>query len=163
MPCLIHSLAVFSAMADHFYQFTYHSPITKPTTTSQSSLLRKFQAHVITSPKLFGLYALLITGAISLFLSGLTFVLVGTVLGLIILMPLIILSSPIWFPAFTVLFIVIVGFFSLCVFGIIVVLAVFSLMYRYFRGPSYSDQTVWTTHNTARRDMLKYGREYVWY
>ncbi|CAL0327754.1 unnamed protein product [Lupinus luteus] len=164
MPYLIHTLTVSSAsMADHYYQFTYHTPITKPTTTLQSSLLRKFQAHISTSPKLFGLYTLVITGAISLLLSGLTFILIGTILGLTILMPLIILSSPIWVPAFTVLFFVIAGFLSLCVFGVVVVVAVFSLMCRYFRGSSYTDQTVWTTHKLAPRAMSEYGREYVSY
>ncbi|RHN74176.1 putative oleosin [Medicago truncatula] len=118
-------------MADHYYSI---QPLTlkppKPTTNSSSSspLLRK---HVSNSTQLFGLFTLFIVCTISLFLTCLTFVV--TIMGFILFAPMIILLSPILVPVFAVLFVFIVGFLFTCGFGI-VVLAMLSWIFRYFKG-----------------------------
>ncbi|XP_004488373.1 oleosin-like [Cicer arietinum] len=117
-------------MADNYYPTQAQKP--KPTTitiaTSASSLLRN---HVSNSTQLFGLLTLLITWAISLVLTGLTVII--TIMGLIFFAPVIILLSPIWVPSFAILFVFTVGFLSTCGFGIVVV-AILTWMFRYFRG-----------------------------
>ena len=130
------SFATFSAttttMADHHHHPTSLSQTqTTPRTTTSSSLLRKLRHHVANSNQLFGVLTLLITGSILLLLTGLT--IVGSVLGLILFAPLIIVTSPIWIPLCAVLFLVTAMFLSMCGFGI-VVLAVLTWMYRYFKG-----------------------------
>lgn len=122
-------------MADHHHpnptQITRH--------TASSSLLRKLRFHVSNSGQLFGVLTLLITWSILLLLTGLT--VIGIFLGLILFAPLIIITSPIWVPLFTVLFLVTAMFLSMCGFGL-VVLAVMTWMYRYFKGhhPPGSDR-----------------------
>ncbi|KAK7327639.1 hypothetical protein VNO77_21723 [Canavalia gladiata] len=106
-------------------------PTTTTTTTTSSSLLPKLREHVSNSGQLFGVLTLLITGTILLFLTGLT--VVGTILGLILFLPLIILTSPIWVPIFIVFFLATAVFLSMCGFAVVVV-AVLTWMYRYFRG-----------------------------
>ncbi|GAU49895.1 hypothetical protein TSUD_281800 [Trifolium subterraneum] len=115
-------------MADH-YSIQFQTPKLIATTGSASPpLLRN---NVSNSTQLFGLLTLLIISTISLILTGLTLVII--IMGLIFFSPLIILLSPIWVPVFTILFVFTVMFLSTCGFGIVVV-AMLSWMFRYFRG-----------------------------
>ncbi|XP_061363471.1 oleosin-like [Gastrolobium bilobum] len=122
-------------MAEHYPSLTLTQTPTRPTTTTttttSASLHRKLQEQVSNSTQLFGLLTLLVTGAILLLLTGIT--VAATILGLIFFTPLIIVTSPIWVPAFAIFFLFTAGFLSMCGFGVVVV-AVFSWMYRYFRG-----------------------------
>ncbi|KAF3969139.1 hypothetical protein CMV_007030 [Castanea mollissima] len=78
-------------------------------------------------------------GSILLLLTGLT--VTATVLCIIFFTPLILFTSPIWFPIGAFLFVVTAGFMSLCGFGVALV-AGLSWIYRYFRGmhPPGSDR-----------------------
>ncbi|XP_019189655.1 PREDICTED: oleosin 1-like [Ipomoea nil] len=106
-----------------------------------ASFLRRFQDHAYApnSSQLFGFFTLVVSGGILLFLTGLT--LTATILGLIFFTPLILISSPLWIPIGTVLFIAIAGLLSVCTFGIAVILTL-SWLYRYYRGfhPPGSDR-----------------------
>lgn len=62
-----------------------------------AGLLRRLHDHAPSSTQFIGFLALLDSGAILLFFSGVT--LTAAVLGLILLSPVIILTSPIWAPA----------------------------------------------------------------
>ncbi|KAF8389808.1 hypothetical protein HHK36_024327 [Tetracentron sinense] len=92
--------------------------------------------------------------------------LTATVLSLIFFTPLIILSSPIWVPAGTVLFIAIAGFLSMSGFGV-AVLAGMSWMYKYFRGwhPPGSDRVDYARTRIAdtASHVKDYAREYGGY
>ena len=72
--------------------------------STTSAFLRKIKDHAPT---------LLISGSILLLLSGLT--VTATVLCIIFFSPLILFTSPIWFPIGAFLFVVTAGFMSLCV------------------------------------------------
>jgi len=120
-------------MADHYYSIQPLTlkppkPTTIATTSSSSSLPRN---RVSNSTQLFGLLTLLIISTISLLLTCLTFVV--TIMGFILFAPLIILLSPILVPVFAILFVFTVGFLFTCGFGI-VVLAMMSWIFRYFKG-----------------------------
>ncbi|KAE8729897.1 hypothetical protein F3Y22_tig00003041pilonHSYRG00053 [Hibiscus syriacus] len=56
-----------------------------------------------------------------------------SILGFIFFMPLILVSSPVWFPIGAVLFVSITGFLSACSFEAVIV-AVLLLLYRYVNG-----------------------------
>ncbi|KAJ6977154.1 oleosin 1 [Populus alba x Populus x berolinensis] len=91
-------------------------PTTTPTTHSGSTFLRKLQLHIgSNSSQLVGLLTLIISGSVLLLLTGIT--VTGSVLGLTLLTPLIIISSPIWIPMGIVLFFVVAGLLSFCGFG----------------------------------------------
>ncbi|XP_023884970.2 oleosin G [Quercus suber] len=90
--------------------------------STTSAFLRKIKEHAPT---------LLISGSILLLLTGL--IVTATVLCIIFFSPLILFTSPIWFPIGAFLFVVTAGFMSLCGFGGAVV-AGLSWIYRYFRG-----------------------------
>ena len=98
--------------------------------STTSAFLRKIKDHAPT---------LLISGSILLLLTGLT--VTATVLCIIFFSPLILFTSPIWFPIGAFLFVVAAGFMSLCGFGVALV-AGLSWIYRYFRGmhPPGSDR-----------------------
>ncbi|KAI4344044.1 hypothetical protein L6164_011319 [Bauhinia variegata] len=135
---------------------------TRPTTSS--TFLRKLQEHAPNSTQLVGLLTFLITGAILLVLTGIT--VAGTILGLVFIMPLIIVSSPLWVPVGTVLFIAAAGFLIVCGFGVVAV-AASSWMYRYFRGlhPPGSDRIDYARsriYDTASH-VKDYAREYGGY
>ncbi|KAL4627828.1 hypothetical protein ACB092_05G193600 [Castanea dentata] len=101
--------------------------------STTSAFLRKLKDYAPNSSQLVGLLTLLIpAGSILLLL---------TVLCIIFFSPLILFTSPIWFPIGTFLFVVTVGFMSLCGFGVALV-AGLSWLYRYFRGmhPPGSDR-----------------------
>ena len=90
----------------------------------------------------------------------------GAILGLIFFLPLIILSSPVWVPAGTLVFIVTAGFLSVCGFGVALVAAL-SWMYRYFRGlhPPGSDRVDYARtriYDTASH-VKDYARDYRGY
>ncbi|KAJ1394700.1 Oleosin [Sesbania bispinosa] len=144
------------------------NPTSAQTTRSPSStsaaFLRRLQEHAPNSTQLAGLLTLLVTGAILLLLTGLT--VAATVLALIFFSPLIIVSSPIWVPAGTFLFLLTTGFLSMCGFGIVLV-AVLSWMYRYSRGlhPPGSDRVDYARsriYDTATH-VKDYAREYGGY
>ncbi|XP_061365202.1 oleosin G [Gastrolobium bilobum] len=135
---------------------------TRPTTSA--AFLRKLQEHSPNSTQLAGLLTLLVTGSILLLLTGLT--VAGTIMGLIFFSPLIIVSSPIWVPAGTLLFLATAGFLSMCGFGLVLVASV-SWMYRYFRGlhPPGSDRVDYARnriYDTASH-VKDYAREYGGY
>lgn len=125
------------------------------------SFVHKLQVHSPNSTQLIGFMTLVISSGILLLLTGMT--LTVTVLGLIFFMPLILISSPIWVPAGTIIFIVVAGFLSFLGFGIAAVVAI-SWLYRYFRGfhPPGSDRVDYARSritNTASH-MKDYAREY---
>ncbi|KAF8399174.1 hypothetical protein HHK36_015039 [Tetracentron sinense] len=128
------------------------------------TFLRRLNVHAPNSTQLLGILTLIISGGILLVLTGLT--LTATVLGLIFFTPLILLSSPIWVPVGTVLFVAIAGFLSMCGFGV-AVLAGLSWMYKYFRGwhPPGSDRVDYARSRIADTTghMKDYAREYGGY
>ncbi|XP_044467146.1 oleosin G-like [Mangifera indica] len=129
-----------------------------------NSFLLKFQAHAPNSAQLIGFLTLFISGSILLLLTGLT--VAATVLGLILFAPLLIISSPIWVPIGTFLFLTVAGFLSICGFGVAIV-AGLSWMYRYFRGlhPPGSDRVDYARsriYDTASH-VKDYAREYGGY
>ncbi|KAL9334980.1 hypothetical protein Peur_072161 [Populus x canadensis] len=140
-------------------------PTTTPTTHNDSTFLRKLQVHIgSNSSQLVGLLTLIISGSILLLLTVIT--VTGSVLGLTLLTPLIIISSPIWIPIGIVLFFVVAGFLSFCGFGLAVV-AGLSWVYKYFRGlnPPGSDQVDYARnriYDTASH-VKDYAREYGGY
>ncbi|KAB1212677.1 Oleosin 16 kDa [Morella rubra] len=103
------------------------------------TFLRKLQDHAPNSTQLIGLLTFLVSGSILLLLTGLT--VTATALGLIVFAPLILLTSPIWLPVATFLFVCTAAFLTVCGFGVAMV-AAFSWMYRYFSGmnPPGSDR-----------------------
>ncbi|AES91280.1 putative oleosin [Medicago truncatula] len=130
------------------------------------TFLRKLQdnLHSPNSTQLAGLLTLLVTGSIFLLLTGLT--VAATVVSLIFFSPLIIVSSPIWVPAGTFLFLLAAGFLSMCGFGVVAV-AASSWFYRYFRGlhPPGSDRVDYARnrlYDTASH-VKDYAREYGGY
>ncbi|XP_027121374.1 oleosin G-like [Coffea arabica] len=140
----------------------------RPTTTSTAGattlFLRKMHEHAPNSTQLIGFLTLVISGGILLLLTGLT--LTATVLGLIFFAPLIIISSPIWVPAGSILFVIIAGLLSFFGFGV-AAMAAFSWLYRYFRGfhPPGSDRVDYARSriaNTASQ-VKDYAREYGGY
>lgn len=150
-------------MADSLASSVHNQRATAPPFNS-STFLQTLHEHAPNSIQLIGLLTLLITGSILLLLSGLT--VAGAVLGLIFFAPLIVVSCPIWVPVGTVLFIVVAGFLSMCGFGVVVI-AVFSWMYRYFQGlqPPGSYQIDYARnriYDTASH-VKDYAREYGGY
>ncbi|OIV99952.1 hypothetical protein TanjilG_26290 [Lupinus angustifolius] len=130
----------------------------RPTTPT---FLYKLQYHAPNSTQLASLFTLTLTGAIFLLLT-----VAGAVLSLILFSPLIIVSSPIWVPAGTILFVVVTSFLSMVGFGIAAVAAL-SWMYRYYRGlhPLGSDRFDYARHriyDTASH-VKDYAREYGGY
>ncbi|KAK7330208.1 hypothetical protein VNO77_24395 [Canavalia gladiata] len=129
-----------------------------------AAFLQKLQDHAPNSTQLAGIFTLMITGFIFFLLTGLS--VAGAILGLIVFMPFIIVSSPIWIPAGTFLFFLIAGFFSMCGFGVAFVAAL-SWIYRYFRGlhPPGSDRVDYARsriYDTATH-VKDYAREYGGY
>ncbi|KAK7304199.1 hypothetical protein RJT34_15318 [Clitoria ternatea] len=124
-------------MVDHYPSLPQTQTTTRP--SFSSSLLRKLRERVSTSNQLLGIFTLLITGAILLFLTGLT--IIAAILGLIIFLPIIIVLSPIWVPICAVVFIITTTFLSMCGFGVVAV-AMLTWTHRYFRGlnPTGSDR-----------------------
>ncbi|XP_010262686.1 PREDICTED: oleosin 1-like [Nelumbo nucifera] len=134
------------------------------TSSGCETFLRRLQDHAPNSTQLVGFLTLVISGGILLLLTGLT--LTATVLGLIFFTPLIVISSPIWVPAGTILFVSIAGLLSMCGFGV-AVLAGASWLYKYFRGwhPPGSDRVDYARSRIAdtANHMKDYAREYGGY
>ncbi|OAY50224.1 oleosin [Manihot esculenta] len=110
---------------------TQQRPSRPAATNNASIFLRKLQAHAPNSTQLVGFLTFLISASILLLLTGITVTV--SVLGLIFFAPLIILSSPIWFPVGIILFLSVAGFLSICGVGVAVVGGL-AWMYRYYRG-----------------------------
>ncbi|XP_073158482.1 oleosin G-like [Henckelia pumila] len=132
--------------------------------TSVASLIHKLRQHAPNSTQLVGFATLLISGGILLLLTGLT--LTAALLGLIFFAPMILLSSPIWVPLGTLLFIAIAGFLSFFGFGVAAAATV-SWLYRYFRGfhPPGSDRVDYARTRIAdtASHVKDYAREYGGY
>ncbi|KAJ6293642.1 hypothetical protein OIU76_021826 [Salix suchowensis] len=152
-------------MADRAPTQRARGSTTTPTTNNGSTFLRKLQTHIgSNSTQLVGFLTLIISGSILLLFTGIT--IIGAVLGLIFFTPLIIVSSPIWFPIAIVFFFAVAEFLSLCGFGL-TFMAGLSWMYRYFRGlnPPGSDQVDYARnriYDTASH-VKDYAREYGGY
>ncbi|KAE8736479.1 protein FON2 SPARE1-like [Hibiscus syriacus] len=131
------------------------SPRPNPTATT---FLQRIQAHAPNSAQL----PLFVTASILLIFTGVTVTVAS--LGFILLMPLILISSPIWFPVGSVLLIVSAGFFSACGFGVLSV-AGLCWMFRYFRGmhPPGSDRVdyarsrIYDTASHVKDYAIEYG------
>ncbi|KAG4172303.1 hypothetical protein ERO13_A12G265200v2 [Gossypium hirsutum] len=129
-----------------------------PTAPALSTFLQRIQAHSPHSAQL----PLFITALILLLLTGLT--LTVTSLGFIFFMPLIIISSPIWFPIGAVVSIVFAGFASVCGFGVLSVVG-FCWMYRYFKGMhppgwdrvDYARSRIYDTASHVKDYAMEYG------
>ncbi|KAH7519095.1 hypothetical protein ACOSP7_025980 [Xanthoceras sorbifolium] len=142
-----------------------HPRATRPNHTfNANSFLRKLQTHAPNSTQIIGFLTLFISGSILLFLTGIT--VTATVLAVIFFTPLLIVSSPIWVPVLTVLFLSVAGFLSFSGIGVMFV-AGLSWMYRYFRGlhPPGSDRVDYARsriYDTASH-VKDYAREYGGY
>ncbi|CAN8302907.1 unnamed protein product [Cochlearia groenlandica] len=117
---------------------TIYNSTTVPRSTNHhiASFLRHIQTHTPNhSGQLFGFLALFISGGFLLILTGVT--VTSFVLGFVVLLPIIIISSPLWFP----LLLIVTGFLSFAgfLFGTV---GVVTWMFRYFKGmrPLGSDQ-----------------------
>lgn len=145
-------------MADRPY------PSTNRPTSATSSMLQKLREHAPNSTQIAGLATLVISGGILLLLAGLT--LTAAVLGLIFFAPLILISSPIWFPIGVLIFVGVAGFLSFFGFGVAVVAAV-SWLYRYFKGfhPPGSNRFDYARTRIADTagQMKDYARDYGGY
>ncbi|OMO96079.1 Oleosin [Corchorus capsularis] len=132
------------------------------TPTSASTFLRRIQAHAPNSTQLLGFLTLFVSASILLTLAGLT--VTAASLGFVFFLPLIVISSPIWVPVGTVLFVTIAGFLSACGFGV-VLMAGLSWMYRYFRGMhppgsdrfDYARSRIYDTASHVKDYAMEYG------
>ncbi|XVE64089.1 hypothetical protein DITRI_Ditri07aG0073100 [Diplodiscus trichospermus] len=137
------------------------APRPNPTPIS-STFLRKIQAHAPNSTQLLGFSTLFVSASILLILTGVT--VSAALLGFILFMPLILISSPLWFPVGSVLFVTIAGFLSACGLGVLAV-AGLSWMYRYFRGMhppgsdrmDYARSRIYDTANHVKDYAMEYG------
>ncbi|PKA64582.1 Oleosin 16 kDa [Apostasia shenzhenica] len=128
------------------------------------TLAQRIQDHSPTSSQVIGFLTLAISGAILLLLTGVT--VTGATLGLIVLAPLLLLTSPVWVPA------AVVGFLLLTVAATAVCAAVATVatatwLYRYFTGrhPVGSEQVNYARHRIAdtASQVKDYAREYGGY
>lgn len=126
--------------------------------SSVASFLHKIKAHTPDSAQLLGLLTLFIFASILIILTGLT--VTATILGFIFFIPLILVSSPVWFPVGTVLFFTIAGFLSASSFGAVAV-AGLSWTYRYFKSmlPARSDKVANVRRRIHNKDT--YGKHYA--
>ncbi|XP_009763151.1 oleosin-like [Nicotiana tabacum] len=125
-----------AARPPNYFNHNSQRPPLRPIHTTTHQFLRKLQQHVPNSTQLMGFLTLVISGGILLLLTGLT--LTAIILGLIFFTPLILVSSPIWVPTGTLLFIAVSGFLSVCGFGASTFAAI-SWAYRYFKRSRIAD------------------------
>ncbi|GLT76522.1 hypothetical protein SLA2020_481750 [Shorea laevis] len=133
------------------------APRPNNSTCSIASFLRKLHSHAPNS-------GFFISGSILLLLTGVA--VTTTIFGVIFFAPLILISSPIWVPIGTVIFISAAGFLSICGFGVVVATTL-SWMYRYFKGlnPPGSGRVDYARsriYDTASH-VKDYAREYGGY
>ncbi|CAN4100338.1 unnamed protein product [Withania somnifera] len=115
------------------------------------SFLSKFlKPHVPNSTQLMGFLTLVISGGILLLLSGLT--LTSITLGMIFFTPLLILSSPIWIPIGTFLFLSLAGFLSVGGFG-----AAITWVYRYLRRSSSRMEDDSSSDSNGKDNAREFG------
>ncbi|KAF9595310.1 hypothetical protein IFM89_038462 [Coptis chinensis] len=136
---------------------------TRPGGTT-NTFMKKLHEHIPNSTQLIGLLTLVVSGGILLVLTGLT--ITTTILGVIFFAPLIVISSPIWLPIGTVIFIAIAGFLSMCGFGV-GTLATLTWLYKYFKGthPIGADRVDYARSRIAdtASHMKDYAKEYGGY
>ncbi|KAL4566422.1 hypothetical protein LXL04_030537 [Taraxacum kok-saghyz] len=152
-------------MADRTNVSGQHQRPPRPITSSDGGqFIRRLRHHSLNSTQLMGIMTLVISGAILLLLTGVTITV--SVLGFIFFAPIIILTSPIWVPIGTLLFVLVAGFISVCGSGLAAAAAV-SWLYKYFRGlhPVGSDRVDYARSRIAdtASHMKDYAREYGGY
>lgn len=134
------------------------------TANATTSFLRKMHEHAPNSTQLIGLLTLVISGGILLLLTGLT--LTATALGLIFFTPLILITSPIWVPAVSILLVTVAGFFTFSAF-VVAAVGGFSWLYKYLKGfhPPGSDRVDYARSRIAdtASHVKDYAREYGGY
>lgn len=153
-------------MAETLGQNT-HRPTSRMTNASSdatASFLRKLHDNAPNSTQLLGICTLVISGGLLLLLTG--FTLTAAVLGFVFFVPLVIITSPLWFPIGSILFLITAGFLCFCGFCVAVVAAA-SWLYKYCKGhqPPGSDRFDYARSrifDTATH-MKDYAREYGGY
>jgi len=127
-------------------------------------VMQKIQDHTPNSTQILGFITLFVSGSILLILTGLT--LTGTVIGLVVLTPVLIFFSPILVPVATVLFVAVGGFLSAGGFGLAALSAI-SWLYNYMKGrhPPGADQIDYARMRIAdtASHVKDYAREYSGY
>jgi len=127
-------------------------------------VIQKIQDHTPNPTQILGFITLFVSGAILLLLTGLT--LTGTVIGLVVLTPVLIFFSPILIPVATVLFVAVAGFLSAGGFGLAALSAI-SWLYNYIKGrhPPGADQVDYARMRIAdtASSVKDYAREYGGY
>ncbi|KAK8949426.1 hypothetical protein KSP39_PZI005332 [Platanthera zijinensis] len=131
---------------------------------SIGKLLRRIQDQAPNSSQIVGFLTLLISAAILLILTGLT--VSGATLGLIVLVPLLLITSPIWVPLGAVAFVLFAGAASLV--GVsIAAAAAATWIYRYSTGrhPVGSQRVDFARSRIAdtASHVKDYAREYGGY
>ncbi|KAI3504731.1 hypothetical protein L1887_26416 [Cichorium endivia] len=152
-------------MADRNLVTGQHQRPPRPTTSGDGGpFIRRLRQHSLNSTQLMGIMTLVISGAILLLLTGVTITV--SVLGFIFFAPIIILTSPVWVPIGTLLFVIVAGFISVCGSGLAAAAAV-SWLYKYSRGlhPVGSDRVDYARSRIAdtASHMKDYAREYGGY
>ncbi|XP_071696334.1 oleosin G [Rutidosis leptorrhynchoides] len=136
-------------VSDHSHRFS----------DDRSPFIRYLRRHSPNSTQLMGIMTLVISGAILLLLTGVTVTV--AVVGFIFIAPIVILTSPIWVPIGTLVFVLVAGFVSVCVSGLAAVAAVLWL-YKYFKGlhPVGSDRVDYARSRIA--DTASHVKDYAW-
>ncbi|KAK8587189.1 hypothetical protein V6N13_086192 [Hibiscus sabdariffa] len=136
---------------------------TNRTAAPALAFLQKIQSHAPNTTHLLGFLILFfVSASILLLLTGIT--LTATIFGFIFFMPLIVLSSPVWFPICAMLFLAAAVILSACGFGVAMV-AGSTWIYRYFRGmhPPGSDRVdsartrIYDTASHVKDYAIEYG------
>ena len=127
-------------------------------------VMQKIHEHTPNSTQILGFITLFISGSVLLLLTGLT--LTGTVVGLVLLTPVLIFFSPILIPVATVLFVAVAGFLSAGGFGLAALSAI-SWLYNYIKGrrPPGADRIDYARMRIAdtANHVKDYAREYSGY
>ncbi|KAL4360623.1 hypothetical protein GQ457_04G038910 [Hibiscus cannabinus] len=131
---------------------------TNCTAAPASNFLQKIQSHAPNATQLIAFLILLFVSA------SILLILASTAFGFIFFMPLIMVSSPFWFPICAVLLLTAVGFLSACGLGVAAA-AGSTWMYRYFRGmhPPGSDRVdsartrIYDTASHVKDYAIEYG------
>lgn len=140
------------------------SRIANASSNATATFLRKLQDNAPNSTQFLGICTLLISGGVLLLLAG--FTLTTAVLGFIFFAPLVIITSPLWFPIGSILFLITTGVLCFAGFGITLIAAA-SWLYKYYKGhqpPGY-DRFDYARNRIAdtASHMKDYAREYGGY